>query len=505
MKSWDFAETLTWSAGDAMNGPTKLTKYPDVDLLINGKWRQGSEGNSWPILNPATEEEIGRLPVAGKSDLDEVLAAAQQGFDVWRRTPPYERYRILRSAATILQSRASEIGMIMTLEQGKPLSQAVSEVANGAELIDWFAEEGRRITNRLIPARVENVEQRVLREPIGPVAAFTPWNFPVNQAVRKISAALAAGCSIVLKGPEDTPASCAALVDAFVQAGVPAGAINLVFGDPAHISGYLIPHPIIRKVSFTGSTAVGKQLASLAGAHMKPTTMELGGHGPALIFSDADVSRAVQILSTTKYRNAGQVCTAPTRFIVHQDVKQQFVSAFVDAARGIKVGNGLDTDVQMGPLAHARRLSAMEELVEDAVREGAVLATGGKRIGNRGYFFAPTVLLDVPVSARAMKEEPFGPIALINSYVDEKAMVDEANRLPYGLASYAYTGSAGTANHVGGLLEAGMVSINHHGLGLPEVPFGGIRDSGHGNEGGAEALDAYLVSKYVTQFMKHSS
>jgi succinate-semialdehyde dehydrogenase/glutarate-semialdehyde dehydrogenase len=334
---------------------------------------------------------------------------------------------------------------------------------------------------------------------VGPVAAFSPWNFPINQAVRKISAALAAGCSIIIKGPEDTPISCATLVAAFADAGVPPGVLNLVFGDPAAISAYLIPHPAIRKISFTGSTAVGKQLASLAGLHMKRVTMELGGHAPAIVFEDADVDRAVKVLTASKFRNAGQVCVAPTRFIVHESVYPKFVDGFVKAAKSIKVGDGLEEGVTMGPVAHARRMDAMEALTADAVSHGAKVACGGERIGNRGYFFAPTVLTDVPMGARVMNEEPFGPIAIMSAFSEYNAAITEANRLDYGLAAYAYTKSAKIMAEVGRDVESGMVSINHHGLALPELPFGGVKDSGYGSEGGSEALEAYLNPKLVTQ------
>ncbi|HLX97647.1 MAG TPA: aldehyde dehydrogenase family protein, partial [Roseiarcus sp.] len=320
-----------------------------------------------------------------------------------------------------------------------------------------------------------------------------------NQAVRKISAALAAGCSIIIKCPEDTPASCAALVAAFADAGAPAGVVNLVFGDPAAVSAYLIPHPAIRKISFTGSTAVGKELASLAGKHMKRMTMELGGHAPAIVFEDADVDRAVKVLAGSKFRNAGQVCIAPTRFIVHESVYPKFVDGFVSAAKAIKVGDGLADSVTMGPLAHARRLAAMETITADAVSRGAKVACGGERIGNRGYFFAPTVLIDVPVAARVMNEEPFGPIAVMSPFRDYDSAVREANRLAYGLAAYAFTKSAKTMADVGRDIESGMVSINHNGLALPELPFGGVKDSGYGSEGGVEALEAYLNPKLVTQ------
>jgi succinate-semialdehyde dehydrogenase/glutarate-semialdehyde dehydrogenase len=388
----------------------------------------------------------------------------------------------------------------MTIEQGKPLAQSRLETLNGADLIDWFAEEGRRAYGRIVPARAGGVRQMVVKAPVGPVAAFTPWNFPINQAVRKISGALAAGCSIIIKGPEETPASCAELVRAFAEAGVPAGVINLVFGVPAEISEYLIPHPVIRKVTFTGSTAVGKQLAMLAGRHMKRITMELGGHAPGLVFEDADLDAAAKQLAGAKYRNAGQICIAPTRMMVQKKAFEPFVEKFVDAARATKVGDGLDPQTTMGPLAHLRRVEAMEAFVADAVAQGAKLQTGGKRIGNKGFFFEPTVVTDVPKSARIMNEEPFGPLAIINRFDDYEEAVNEANRLDYGLAAYAYTRSTKTMAQLGDAVESGMVSINHIGLGLPEIPFGGIKDSGFGSEGGAEALEAFFNTKLVTQF-----
>jgi succinate-semialdehyde dehydrogenase/glutarate-semialdehyde dehydrogenase len=339
----------------------------------------------------------------------------------------------------------------------------------------------------------------VIKEPVGPVAAFTPWNFPINQAVRKISAALAAGCSVILKGPEETPASCAELVRCYADAGVPAGVINLVFGVPAEISEYLIPHPVIKKVSFTGSTAVGKQLAALAGLHMKRVTMELGGHAPAIVFDDADLEVASKLLAGAKFRNAGQVCVSPTRFLVQQGVYDDFVGRFVKLAEAVKVGDGLEAGTQMGPMANPRRITAMEGFIADAVQKGAEVKTGGKRIGNKGNFFEPTVLSNVTREMRVMNEEPFGPLAVMVPFKNFDDVVEEANRLPYGLASYAYTSSVKTANAIAAKVESGMIAINHHGLALPEVPFGGIKDSGYGSEGGLEAIEAYLNTKFVTQ------
>jgi succinate-semialdehyde dehydrogenase/glutarate-semialdehyde dehydrogenase len=470
----------------------------DTQLYIDGRWRAGGAGSA-PVLNPATEETIGAYACASQSDLDDALAAAERGFRHWRRTSAFERSRLLRRAAELLRVRGHSVARAITMEQGKPLAESRGEVAACADLIDWFAEEGRRAYGRLIPARASNVAQMVVKEPVGPVAAFSPWNFPLNQAVRKVAAALAAGCSIILKGPEETPASCAALVAAFADAGLPAGALNLVFGDPAAISAYLIPHPTIRKISFTGSTAVGKRLAALAGAHMKRATMELGGHAPAIVFEDADLDRAVKVLVAAKFRNAGQICVAPTRFLVHESHYRQFVDDFATAANAVKIGDGLVDGIGMGPVAHRRRLETMEALTADAVARGARIAAGGARIGNQGYFFAPTVLADAPISARAMNEEPFGPIALVAPFRDYEGAIREANRLSYGLAAYAYTRSAKTMANVGQDLESGMVSINHHGLALPELPFGGVKESGYGSEGGTEALEAYFNPKLVTQ------
>src|SRR6202521_5496944 len=473
--------------------------YSNVNLFIDGAWKPAASGKTLPVLNPATGEPIGTVAHAEKPDLDLALAAAQKGFEAWRKVSAHERYRAMRKAADILRSRADDIAAVMTMEQGKPLVEAKGETLAGADVIDWFAEEGRRAYGRVIPARAEGIYQIVVKEPVGPVAAFTPWNFPINQAVRKISASLATGCSVIIKGPEETPASCAALVQAYLDAGLPAGVINLVFGVPATISEYLIPHPTIRKISFTGSTVVGKHLAAFAGKHMKRVTMELGGHAPAIVFDDADVDVAAKILSANKFRNAGQVCVSPTRFLVQEPVYQQFVDKFVTAAKALKVGDGLKEDTRMGPLAHSRRLDAVEAFVADAVAKGAKVEAGGRRIGNKGYFFEPTVLTGVSREARIMNEEPFGPVAIVNSFDTFEEEVGEATRLPYGLAAYAYTRSTKTAEAIGHAIESGMVSINHHGLALPELRFGGVKDSGYGSEGGADAMEAYYVTKLITQ------
>ncbi len=476
-----------------------MQTYPDVKLFINGEWRDAIGGETIEVTDPATDEVIGKIAHARKADLDLALEAADKGFKIWRDTAPFDRSKMMRKAADILRERADRIAFLMTREQGKPLAQSKMEIMGAADTIDWFAEEARRTYGQIIPARFSGVNQMTIKQPVGPVAAFTPWNFPINQIVRKLSAAVATGCSIIVKAPEETPASPAELIRAFADAGIPAGVIGLVYGIPADVSEYLIPHPVIRKISFTGSTPVGKHLAALAGKHMKRATMELGGHAPVMVFDDADLDKAIEISALSKYRNAGQVCVSPTRFLVQDGIADKFLEGFVKAAEAIKVGNGLEADTVMGPLANERRIPAMEALIQDAVSNGGELKTGGKRIGNKGNFFEPTVLANVPTSAKIMNDEPFGPIAIINRFSTYEDAINEANRLPFGLASYAFTGSVKTAHALGREVEAGMLTINHNGLALPEVPFGGVKDSGYGTEGGSEAVAAYLETKYVTQ------
>jgi succinate-semialdehyde dehydrogenase / glutarate-semialdehyde dehydrogenase len=475
------------------------TKYDDVQLFIAGRWRKAAAGKTIDVIDPATEEKIGTVAQSGIADLDLALDAAQKGFATWRKVPALERSKILRRAAENLRARADHIASLMTREQGKPLIESRLEVLAAADTFDWFAEEARRSYGRVVPARSESVLNLVLKEPVGPVAAFTPWNFPVIQIARKLAAALAAGCSIIVKAPEETPASPAELIGAVADAGVTEGAVNLVYGVPAEISAYLIPHPVIRKISFTGSTAVGKQLAALAGRHMKRVTMELGGHAPAMIFDDADLDAAVKFLGNAKFRNAGQTCISPTRFLVQEKVFEPFLEKFAAFARALKIGNGFEDGVRVGPLANPRRLAAVQGLIADATAQGAKLVLGGERIGNKGYFFAPTILAHVPLTARAMNEEPFGPIALVNRFQETEDAVAEANRLAYGLASYAFTRSTRTATALAQSIEAGLLTINHVGFAQPELPFGGVKDSGYGSEGGSEAIEAYLVTKLVTE------
>ena len=473
--------------------------YPNTQLYIDGAWLPSQSGRTIAVVNPASGDAIGSLAYAERPDLDHALEAAARGFDTWRKISAYERSKLMRKAANLLRERVDLVARLMTMEQGKTLAEAKAEIHNGADTIDWFAEEARRTYGRVIPARGEGIYQLVIKEPVGPVAAFTPWNFPINQIVRKLSAALAAGCSIIVKAPEETPASPAELIRAFADAGVPAGTIGLVYGDPAEISSYLIPHPVIRKISFTGSTVVGKQLAALAGLHMKRATMELGGHAPVIVFDDADVAVAAKVMAASKFRNAGQVCISPTRFLVQEGVYDAFVEQFVANTKRLKVGDGMESGITMGALANPRRSTAMEANLEDAGKHGGKLQTGGHRIGTKGNFFEPTVLTELASDAKVMNEEPFGPMAIINPFKTFDDAVKEANRLPFGLAAYAWTKSAKTANAIASQVETGMISINHLGLGIPEVPFGGVKDSGYGSEGGSEAIEPYLNPKFVSQ------
>ena len=470
----------------------------NIKLFVDGAWRPGSSGRSLAIFDPATGKTIGRVAIAEEEDLDAALEASAIGFSRWRSVPSFQRYKLLRKAANNIRDAAEATAKRMTLEQGKPLAEAKAEVLAAADIIDWAAEEGRRAYGRMIPSRAENVTQAMAPQPVGPVIAFTPWNFPMNQPVRKVAAALAAGCSIIIKGSEETPCSLVAIVSAFDAAGLPRGVLNAVFGIPDQISSYLIASPIVQKISFTGSTEVGRHLASLAGKQLKRMTMELGGHAPVLIFSDSDLDQVVEKVTMAKFRNAGQVCTSPTRILVQRPIYAKFVENFVAAVKCLRVGPGYQEGVDIGPLISERRLVAIENLVADAVERGGKIAIGGERVGTSGYFYKPTVLTDVPLDARIMNEEPFGPVATITPFNTLEDAVTEANRLPYGLAAFAYTSRANTIAQVQSRVESGMISINHHGLAQPETPFGGIGNSGWGSEGGSEMLSAYLVPRFVS-------
>ena len=472
--------------------------YQPLSLYINGQFLSGEGRKSQEVVNPATQEVLGHLPHASDADLEMALQSAQDAFAKWKKSSPMDRSAILRKVGQLTRDRAKDIARNLTLDQGKPMAESLGEIVGCADHCDWHAEECRRIYGRVILPRSPDVRQFVLREPIGVCVAFTPWNFPYNQAIRKICAAIGAGCTIVLKGPEDSPSAVMAIAQMFHDAGLPAGVLNVVWGEPAKVSDYLIRSPISRKVSFTGSVPVGKQLAALAGAHMKRVTMELGGHSPVLVFDDADIDRAATMLAKLKIRNAGQVCVSPTRFYVQKGSYDKFLAKFTDVLKGIKVGNGMDDGVEMGPLAHERRVPAIARFVEDARKRGAKVLLGGDPIEGKGFFFPPTVITGLKDDAMLMNEEPFGPIAPVVSFDTLDEVLARANSLPFGLSSYVFTNSLQTATKVSNGIESGMVNINHFGSALPETPFGGVKDSGIGSEGGSETFDGYLVTKFVT-------
>lgn len=471
--------------------------YTELALYIDGAFETKAAGGSEPVINPATGLSIADLPHAADGDLDRALAAAEKGFAVWSRTPALERARVLRRASDLVRERADAIARVLTLEQGKPLAEARGEVLYAADVIEWYAEEGKRAYGRIIPSRVVGQRNYVSSEPVGVVAAFTPWNFPALTPARKIGGALAAGCALILKAAEETPGTAVELVRAVHDAGVPPGVLNLVFGDPAQVSTHLIASPIVRKVSFTGSVGVGKHLMRISAEDMKRTTLELGGHAPVVVCADANVEKAATMLAVSKFRNAGQVCIAPTRFYIEGAAYDEFLETFVGVARGLSLGQGLDDGVTMGPLSNARRVDAMESFMADVQARGGVVETGGSRRGNEGFFFEPTVVTNVPDDSLLMTEEPFGPIAPVVRFSSVDEALARANSLPFGLAAYAFTGSNANAIALSEGLRAGMVGINSLGVSSPETPFGGVRDSGHGHEGGIEGLQAYLDLKMV--------
>jgi succinate-semialdehyde dehydrogenase/glutarate-semialdehyde dehydrogenase len=473
--------------------------YTDLQLYIDGEWLNGASRKGEEVLNPATGKSLGTLPHATKADLDRALDAADKGFAMWRATTAYDRAKVLRKAADLVRERADHIARVMVQEQGKPLAEAKGEVIATADIIDWMAEEGRRAYGRIVPGRGKNVRQLVTQEPVGVVAAFTPWNFPTLTPVRKIAGALAAGCSLILKAAEETPGACVELVKCFHDAGVPKGVLNLVFGVPSEVSEHLIGSDIVRKISFTGSIPVGKHLAGLAAKGMKRATMELGGHSPVVVFGDADPEKTADTIAAFKFRNAGQVCISPTRFYVQDGVYDRFLSRFTEYAKNIKLGDGLEQGTTMGPLANPRRLDAMEAIVQDTKSSGGKIVTGGTRHGNQGNFFEPTVITDVPDDSKIMTEEPFGPVAPIVRFKTFDEVVERANSLPFGLAAYAFTTNAQTATMIGDAIQSGMVGVNSVAISTPETPFGGIKESGYGQEGGIEGLEAYTNRKFISQ------
>ena len=473
--------------------------YPELQLFIDGEWISAGSRQTENVINPATGEILGVLPHATTEDLDRALAAAQRGFKIWSAMLPEKRSEILRKAAAILNQNGEQVTRVATMESGKPIAQSRIELHMSTEVLEWYAEEGRRAYGRVLTQRQAGSRMLVLKQPIGPVAAFTPWNFPQGNPARKLGAALGAGCSCVIKPAEDTPASAILMAKALQEAGVPDGVVNVVFGNPAEVCPYILRSKVIRKLSFTGSIPIGKELVKICAENMIRTTMELGGHAPVLVFDDVDLEKTLDMCVTAKYRNGGQVCVSPTRYYVHETYFQKFVAGFTARVKQMTIGNPLDENSTMGPMIHARRRAAIDELVQEALTHGATLNTGGAAIDGPGFFYQPTVLSSIPDTARIMNEEPFGPVALINSFKEYDEVIAKANRLPYGLAAFAFTDSAKRVKLLGEQLEAGMIGINSFAISVPESPFGGIKESGHGSEEGIEGLDACLITKFISE------
>ena len=474
------------------------TPYSDLQLYIDGEWLGAGNRRTHRVINPATEATLGELPLVDSADLDRALLAADRGYKVWKRSTADERARVLKGAAQLIRQRVDHIARVATLEEGKTLAETRVEAMVTANLFEFYGEECRRAYGRVL-VRPTGTRSIVVKEPVGPVAAFAPWNFPIANPGRKLGAPIAAGCSVILKPAEEAPASAIEIIRALVDAGLPAGVAQLVFGVPDEVSKHLLASPVIRKLSFTGSTAVGKHLLTLAAATVKRTTMELGGHAPAIVFDDADLPRTVEMLATAKFRNAGQVCVSPTRFYIQQGIYDKFVAAFTERVRKVNVGDGLLDTSHMGPMANPRRPAAIEKLVSDAVACGGKLHIGGERHGEEGLFYQPTVISNVPLNARVMNEEPFGPVAVLAPFATFDEAVEQSNRLPYGLAAYAFTESAKRALLIGDAIEAGMVGINAVTMAAADSPFGGVKESGHGSEDGPEGLHACLVTKAIHQ------
>jgi len=469
----------------------------DLKLFIDGAWKAGEGRETHPLVNPATAEPIAAVPYATAADLEEALAASGRAWPEWRSMDVEKRGAILHKAAKLIRERADHIAQTLTLEQGKPIAEAKGEVLASAQLFDWYAEEVKRDYGRTL-VRPAGQVSRVIRQPVGPTATFTPWNFPVYLLAKKVSAALAAGCTVISRPPHETPGCCTELFRALADAGIPAGVAQLVHGDSGLVSETLIASRVIRKVSFTGSTNVGKHLMRLCADSMTRVTMELGGHAPVLIFDDCDLEKTLDMVVPQKFRNAGQVCVSPTRFYVQSGIYDAFVKGFAERTRNVKVGNPLEPDTKMGPLANSRRPEALEKLVEDARAKGAKVVVGGHR-GNQGFFFQPTLLADVPNEAEIMNEEPFGPVAVARPFDSFEEVIEQANRLPYGLAAFAFTENGRRANLIGDLIESGMVGINTFAISGADSPFGGVKDSGFGSEGGKEGLESYQVVKAIHQ------
>lgn len=475
--------------------------YPNLTLIVGGEERNGGSAGTLRLTDPADGSELTIAPRAGRAEALQAAAAAEKGFAEWSALSALERSKIMRRAADTMRERADAAARIMSMEQGKPLTEARGEWLGSADLLDWFAEEGRRVYGRIVPSRAPNIQIQVLKHPIGPVAAFTPWNFPAWNTMQKVAPALGAGCSVVIKPASDTPGTAWLIGKCLLEAGLPPKAVSVIWGATSELSDALIKAPEIRKVSLTGSTRVGRIVAAQAGEYLKKVTMELGGHGPVIVAADADLDHLIPLAVQWKFRNCGQVCVSPTRFIVDASIHDEFIRRFSEKARELKVGKGVEEGTQMGPLTSQNQLETVLSMVEDALTKGAKIEAGGNRIGDTGNFYEPTILSGMTAEMLAMNEEPFGPLALVMRVHSLDEAIAESNRLPVGLGAYLFTSSMTTVHRVQNHLQAGMLGVNHFALALPETPFGGVRDSGFGSEGGLEGIEAYLTTMTVTTMM----
>tara|TARA_B100000686_G_scaffold348060_1_gene438213 strand:+ start:905 stop:2347 length:1443 start_codon:yes stop_codon:yes gene_type:complete len=473
--------------------------YSKFGQFIDGKWQSSSNNETYDVINPATEETIGKASKASSEDVNKALKSAEKGFAVWKKFSPWDRASIIRRIADLMRKKNNDLAKWMTLETGKPLSESLAEVSASADIFEWNAEETKRIYGQTVQSRFENTRVIINYEPVGVVAALSPWNFPLILAARKISTALAAGCSVICKPDVIAPGTVMELVDIINQCEVPPGVVNLLSGDPPSIASQLISSDIVKKISLTGSTRVGKIILKQAAEKIQRVTMELSGHAPFIVHSDANVEKATDMAMAAKYRNNGQVCISPSRFYIHESKKEQFTKSFVNKTLKLKIGNGMEKGVQLGPITTKKRLEEIEKLVELTKKEGAKVLCGGKRPSgfNKGYFYEPTVFDDVKDNFTIMKEEPFGPLTPILTFKNFDEVVEKANNQLAGLAAYVCTGSIELANKTSESLETGMVAINTPFLSNAETPFGGIKQSGYGREGGSVGIKDYLNIKYT--------
>ena len=473
--------------------------YEKYGQFIDGKWQKSSSGETYDVINPATEEVIGKVSKANSEDIQKALKSAEKGLKIWRNTSPWDRSKIIRKISELMKQRVDVLSKWLTLEVGKPLTEGPGEIGGAADIFEWNSEETKRIFGEINQSRFPNTKIHVIYQPVGVVAALIPWNFPVVLASRKISTALAAGCSVIVKPDVITPGSVMEIVDICREAGVPPGVVNLLSGDPAGISEELIKSDIVKKISITGSTRVGKLILKQAAEKVQRVTMELSGHSPFIVFDDVDLNKVTDMAITSKFRNNGQVCISPNRFYIHESKKDEFANLMVEKTKKLKIGNGMDKDTLLGPLCTKQRLEGVEKLVETTKKEGGKILLGGKRDANfnKGYYYEPTIFDDIKDNFTIMKEEPFGPIVPILSFKNFDEVMDRANDNDLGLCSYVYTTDLKKANKASEILETGCVAVNTPVVAVAEAPFGGIKQTGYGREGGSMAIKDYLNIKYT--------